>query len=104
DQRPSARWRSRPRGAMEDASVEIDQTQQADGEPCAKDDRHPGKPRAAAQTNVSKGSLHRKSGMAEDVPEQEDEHTGGEGVEEPLDAPGQATHPADRKADEDGGT
>ena len=41
--------------------------------------------------------------MAEDVPEQEEQHAGGDGVEHALDRLGDASNPPDRETDEDGG-
>ena len=41
--------------------------------------------------------------MAEDVPEQEEQHTGGDSVQHALDRLRDAANAADRKSDEDGG-
>jgi hypothetical protein len=43
------------------------------------------------------------AGVAEDVPEQEEEDAGGNGVQDALDRLRDAANPSDRKADEDGG-
>ena len=47
--------------------------------------------------------LDRADGMGENVPEQEDEHAGGDRVQEALKGARDASNPSDRKADEDGG-
>ena len=100
-QRPGRR-RRRILYPSEETSVEIDKAEQADPDACGEDhDQH--EKRAIASMDGSERRLDRRGRVAEDVPEQEDEHAGRDRVRDPMDGEENAANPADREPGEDRG-
>ena len=83
----------------EDAPVEIDEAQETGPDTDGEDHGH-GSERAVLP--LPDRHLNRSSRVGEDVPEQEDENAGREGVQKPLHGFGQAVHAGDGQAQEHG--
>ena len=83
----------------EDGAVEIDEPEEPGADADREDDRHGGERAAVA---LFDRGLDRGGGVGQDVPQQEDQDAGGDRVEEALGLLGEAAHPRDGQADEDG--
>src|ERR1700682_1033819 len=101
-QRQRARGGACRRGSQmaEESAVEVDESEQARGDPQGEDESHGGKRWLA---RVDHGGLDRPSRVGQDVPEEEDEDSGRECVKKSLNRLRQASHAGDRQAEENAG-
>src|SRR5712692_6621173 len=83
----------------EETAVEVDEAEQPRRDAQGEYDRHR---RERTSVALLEGGLHRIAGVREDVPQQEDEDSGREGVQETLDGLRQSVHAGDRKPEKDG--
>src|SRR3989449_8570339 len=92
-QRPgSGGWRVL--GSTEKTAIEIHEAEEAEAKP-HREDRDERGEAAIAMVRGGQRGLDGVDGMGEDVPEQEDEHAGGDRVQEALDSAGEAPNPPD---------
>src|SRR5439155_19702283 len=87
----------------EKAAVEVDEAKQAEAD-ARREDRDQREKAAITSMQGGERCLDRSRGVAENIPEQENQHAGGDRVEEPLDGAREPPNASDREPDEDGGT
>ena len=85
----------------EDGAVEVNEAEEAGADAQGEDEHHGGEGSALAQVECHRGG---RTGVREDVPEQEHQDSCGKRVQEALDALRQPAEPRHRKAEENGGS